>query len=705
MPGGPRIRANNVYGITTDNPLTIGATSMSSSGLTVLPDVTAAHAVIVLDPKRIFGEPEIVVVTSHAALSATATIIRGQYGTIARAHPINTTWAHIAINEDYTVIVTSLTRPTNPYTGQVIFETDTVLFKFWNGSSWNNLSTTGGGAATLAYAEILANQTGFGTTETAVTGLSVNVTVPTGRRLRITGFLLLFGASTTLRTDMKIKMDGVEIQREELFSTTTTADYGNIVRVISPAAGTRTFNITLQTSTGTTNVGQDTVRPGFILVEDITGSEAPFSNPSVPVGSLGQAFLTASQGSITTEVDLTGLSVNVSVAAGRTIKITGFVPAVSSTVSTDLARLCIREGATLMQLQNSGMGATFGDGLQVEWVGSPSAGSHTYKLTMQRLSGTGTLTTAGDPTFPAFIMVEDITPTPSAGTGAPSSTLGYAQITADQTTITTITPITGLSVNVVVPAGRRLKITAKAELLSTVSADKGSIFIRQDGTIIQGAATGLDVTPRNYSAVAEIVVTPSAGAHTYTVDAERTNGTGSMTVNASATSPAFLLVEDITGAVWPTATTITSGMLANETWTSFVPSLDQGVTTNIAKTTSYGRYYRLGKMVTFQFHLVLVGTGTASSTVSVSLPFAAVAYGGAGDRMIVGVGQIHDTSANTFYQGIAGFGNGTGATTIVFYPASANAGVGTQFLGLSVFTAALAVGDVVTGSIVYEAAA
>lgn len=33
-------------------------------------------------------------------------------------------------------ICTSISRPTSPYTGQLIFETDTFTLKFWNGSAW-----------------------------------------------------------------------------------------------------------------------------------------------------------------------------------------------------------------------------------------------------------------------------------------------------------------------------------------------------------------------------------------------------------------------------------------------------------------------------------------------------------------------------------------------------------------------------------------
>lgn len=125
MPSGPRIRANNVFGVVSDNPLTIGATSFNSTSLFLLPAVSSAHAIVVLDPKRVNGEPEIVIVTAHTALATSATITRGAYGTTARQHAVNTAWAHVAVTDDIRPIVTSGTRPTDPFEGQQIYETDT----------------------------------------------------------------------------------------------------------------------------------------------------------------------------------------------------------------------------------------------------------------------------------------------------------------------------------------------------------------------------------------------------------------------------------------------------------------------------------------------------------------------------------------------------------------------------------------------------
>ena len=60
--------------------------------------------------------------------------------------------------------------------------------------------------------------------------------------------------------------------------------------------------------------------PTFVADELVTASKMN----ELPKGVLGYAQVTANQGSITTGSDLTGLSVTVTVPAGRRLKITGF---------------------------------------------------------------------------------------------------------------------------------------------------------------------------------------------------------------------------------------------------------------------------------------------------------------------------------------------------------------------------------------------
>jgi hypothetical protein len=93
-----RIRTNNVFGTTTDNPLTAGAVTMNSAGLANLGVVAGSdEALITLDPNRVNGAPEIVRVTAHTGSAASATIVRGAFGTAARSHPLGTEWEHAPV--------------------------------------------------------------------------------------------------------------------------------------------------------------------------------------------------------------------------------------------------------------------------------------------------------------------------------------------------------------------------------------------------------------------------------------------------------------------------------------------------------------------------------------------------------------------------------------------------------------------------------
>lgn len=163
LPSNPRVRDNNVFGTTTDNPLTAGAVSFNSTGLINLSTIASKHAIVTLDPLRQFGNPEIVIVTVHTAASTVATIIRGAYNTVAREHPAGTLWVHAPLDEDFIEIVTSVTRSSDPYRGQMIFETDTNSFVARStADSWENIVWLG---PWVSYTPIWTNVTpGAGST-------------------------------------------------------------------------------------------------------------------------------------------------------------------------------------------------------------------------------------------------------------------------------------------------------------------------------------------------------------------------------------------------------------------------------------------------------------------------------------------------------------------------------------------------------------
>ncbi len=109
--------------------------------------------------------------------------------------------------------------------------------------------------------------------------------------------------------------------------------------------------------------------------------------------------------------DLTSLTATVTVGTDRRIRVVGFIGVAVDTVSDTTATLHIRESSTSLQLaRNRPVGNTRQAVLQAVWVGAPSAGSHTYKLSLEREVGTGTLTMHAASTNPCFILVEDIGP-------------------------------------------------------------------------------------------------------------------------------------------------------------------------------------------------------------------------------------------------------------------------------------------------------
>lgn len=77
----------------------------------------------------------------------------------------------------------STNRPTTPYTGQVIYETDTGYLRVWNGSAWDYLSLKqsyaqglGAGQVIQAVHQAYSTATSNTTTTYASTGVSASIT-------------------------------------------------------------------------------------------------------------------------------------------------------------------------------------------------------------------------------------------------------------------------------------------------------------------------------------------------------------------------------------------------------------------------------------------------------------------------------------------------------------------------------------------------
>jgi hypothetical protein len=69
----------------------------------------------------------------------------------------------------------------------------------------------------------------------------------------------------------------------------------------------------------------------------------------------------------------------------------------------------VKEGATiLLEAFSTSNIAGIGESMSGFIILTPTVGVHTYKLSLQRSSGTGTASSAALNTYPAFISAEDI---------------------------------------------------------------------------------------------------------------------------------------------------------------------------------------------------------------------------------------------------------------------------------------------------------
>lgn len=79
---------------------------------------------------------------------------------------------------------------------------------------------------------------------------------------------------------------------------------------------------------------------------------------------------------------------------------------------------------------------------------------------------------------------------------------------------------------------------------------------------------------------------------------------------------------------------------------SYTPTLSQGASTNIAKTVTYAKSWRLGKLCICSVKLVASAAGTAGSAVTIALPYTAAVTSGI---FVIGSGGFYDsgTPANS----------------------------------------------------------
>jgi hypothetical protein len=147
-------------------------------------------------------------------------------------------------------------------------------------------------------------------------------------------------------------------------------------------------------------------------------------------------------------------------------------------------------------------------------------------------------------TNPSDVTVGDV--------ATPKGVLGYAQVVANQAGMgVALADLTGLAVTVTVAANRRIRISGKCAFISTDAVFGNHIWrltFREGSTIFQEIHRPLVNSGNIQSIEGSVILTPSAGVHTFKLSALQTNNAAASSMVASGTMPAFILVEDIGAA-------------------------------------------------------------------------------------------------------------------------------------------------------------
>jgi hypothetical protein len=137
-----------------------------------------------------------------------------------------------------------------------------------------------------------------------------------------------------------------------------------------------------------------------------------------------------------------------------------------------------------------------------------------------------------------------ITHTAAHDNDLPGGWIGYVQVVADQTGITTETDLTGLSQAVTVNTSRRIKISGEISYsCSSGTGNRARLKIKESTTVLQDRLFG-PTTNGSDTAHISVVLTPTAASHTYKLSLAAQDA-GNANLLATSTNPAYLLIEDV----------------------------------------------------------------------------------------------------------------------------------------------------------------
>lgn len=213
------------------------------------------------------------------------------------------------------------------------------------------------------------------------------------------------GATTlTLTSVAGLPTSGNFMLRIDDVAPATTFEY---VEVTSVNVGASQVTCT-RGQEGTTGIAHNA---GAFVGNDLT---AAMLQRSFGMGILagGLARVVANQGTFTALTDITGLTVTVTLLAGRNYRLLCKV-GYGSTISADQVQTSIFDVTASAYVDQTNMTCPTANAVeyrQLMAIVSPGAGSRTYKVNASRITGTGNITMFASATSAATLTIEDVGP-------------------------------------------------------------------------------------------------------------------------------------------------------------------------------------------------------------------------------------------------------------------------------------------------------
>jgi hypothetical protein len=167
-------------------------------------------------------------------------------------------------------VCTSSTRPTAPYEGQTIYETDTDLVRVWSGSAWVEVSSmlTKAPRGVIAFTSSASNTL----TSEILTGLTTTFTAQAGRYYKISVSVYTSSTASGDRLIIYVRTNGTTINRTADLTAANTLGYYNIASgfvVFNPSAGSQEITVRFEKQAGNPTPSAGGSLTHQLLIEDI----------------------------------------------------------------------------------------------------------------------------------------------------------------------------------------------------------------------------------------------------------------------------------------------------------------------------------------------------------------------------------------------------------------------------------------------------